>query len=484
MKAFAKLFYLILAVIMIASIVGCAPQATDTPAVPTSALPTDVPAEASAPTAEEPTEATGGESQEPVTIRYANWNLGTEAENNIQRQMITAYTDAHPWVTIEIVDMADPNNVGWEGVLTAYAAKGELPDVWMANDTPLYVKNGWLADLTDRLNADPDYQTVPQVLKEVMTYNGRILAIPGGIFVMGYWVNQDLFEAANLDAPTYGMDVETFFEDVKTITNVDKNLLGLHDQQSVVGWYPRSQDSELGWYSFDGTKMNYNSAAFKDAIARGAEMKPYTWLGLTDAQKSTFKSTDGWLLFSNQEGAVSWDGSWSLGYMVQNYPWNWDFIGSPGGGQVLVFDPFAISKTSTNIDAAYDFAKWMSFSVEGYKKRCELLKAMNSAPDIPISITPETLALFKTFVDKPGLNAALENLDQSPIESLAKVVPGYLDARWAGKPGIDVADKKDVAIGDVFDLALAGTVKFEDYSAQLETLANKILSDAQAGMPQ
>jgi multiple sugar transport system substrate-binding protein len=257
----------------------------------------------------------------------------------------------------------------------------------------------------------------------------------------------------------------------------------LHDQQSVVGWYPRSQDPNLGFYSFDGVNMNYNSAAFKAAIAKGYEMKPYTWLGLTDAQKATFKSTDGWLLFSNQEGAFNWDGSWSLGYMVQNYPWNWDFIGFPGGSQVMVFDPFGISKTTKNFDTAYDFAKWMTFSIEGYTKKCELLKAMKSAPDLPISITPETLALFKTFVDKPGLNAALANLDKSPIESLAKVIPGYIDARWNGKPGIDVGDTKDVSIGQMFDFALAGIIKYEDYSAQLETFANKILAAARALMP-
>ena len=38
---------------------------------------------------------------------------------------------------------------GWEANLTAYAAKGELPDVFMANNVPLYVQNGWLADLSE-----------------------------------------------------------------------------------------------------------------------------------------------------------------------------------------------------------------------------------------------------------------------------------------------------------------------------------------------
>ena len=475
MKKNFKLFGLVLAMIMIATAVGCGPKPTTEATPEPSEAPTE-PTETEAPVETE-------SAPEPVTIRYANWNLGTEEENNIQRQMIKAYTDDHPWVTIEIVDMADPNGVGWEGVLTAYAAKGELPDVWMANDTPLYVKNGWLYDLTDTLNADPDYATVPQVLKDVMTYNGRIVAIPAGIFMMGYWANLDLFEAANLDAPYYGMSVDEFFDSVAAITNVDKQVLGLNDQWSIPGWYPRLQDPNLGWFSFDGTHMNYNSAAFKAAMTKGVEVNPYTWYGITDAQKATFKTTEAWLLFSEQEVAYNWDGSWSMGYMEQNYPWNWDFIGFPGGSQVLVFDPFGISKTTENFDVAYDFAKWMTFSVEGFQKKCELLAAMNSAPDLPISITPETLALFKTFLDKPGLNAALANLDQSPIESLAKVIPGYIEARWEGKPGIAIGDNSDVKIGEMFDFALYGHIKYEDYSAQLETYANNILDDARAEMP-
>jgi ABC-type glycerol-3-phosphate transport system substrate-binding protein len=480
MKTLVKLFCFLLAV---ALLVGCAPKPTPVPVVPTAAptqAPTTAPTEApSAAPTEVPTQA----PPEPVTIRYANWNLGTEAENNINRQMIKAFTDAHPWVTVELVDMADPNGVGWEGVLTAYAAKGELPDVWMANDTSLYIKNDWLYDLTDTLNADPDYATVPQVLKDVMTYKGKIIAIPAGIFIMGYWANMDLFEAANLDAPYYGMSVDEFFQSVKDVTNIDKNVLGLNDQWSVPGWYPRTQDPNLGWFSFDGVNMNYNSAPFKAAIAKGYEMNPYTWYGLTDAQKATFKTTEAWLLYSNQEVAYNWDGSWSMGYMQQNYPWNWDFVGFPGGNQVMVFDPFGISKTTKNFETAYDFAKWMTFSIDGYKKKCELLKAMNSAPDLPISITPETLALFKTFLDKPGIMAALANLDKSPIESLAKVIPGYIDARWTGKPGIDVGDNKDVSIGQMFDFALQGMIKYEDYSAQLEQFANQILAKARESMP-
>src|SRR5690606_5205555 len=93
-------------------------------------------------------------AQDAVTIRYGTWNLGTEAENNVQRQLVAAYSEANPNVTIELVDMTGDG--GWEEKLTTMAARGELPDVFMANNTPYYVQNGWIADLTSMVQDDPD----------------------------------------------------------------------------------------------------------------------------------------------------------------------------------------------------------------------------------------------------------------------------------------------------------------------------------------
>ena len=68
------------------------------------------------------------------------------------------------------------------------------------------------------------------------------------------------------------------------------------------------------------------------------------------------------------------------------------------------------------------------------------------------------------------------------VESLAKAIPGYINARWEGKPGIDIGDQKDVNVGYMLGNAPLGIFKFEDYSAQLEEFANKQLADAAAAV--
>jgi len=464
MKTVSKLINFLIVATLLVSVLGCSapPQPTATPVPPTA---TAVP-------------PTATPEPQPVTLRYANWNLGTEEENNIQRQLVKAYTDLHPNVTVEFVDMSGEG--GWDAILTAYAAKGELPDVFMANNVPLYVQNGWLADLTDLTKSDADWQNVPQVLKDSFTYSGKVLGLPAAQFVMGYFVNKDLYEAANLDAPEYGVSVEDFFDAVTALNNVPQGILGLDEMEFVMGWYASTQDSNLKWFSFDGAKMNYNSAAFKAAVAKAGEMKAYTWQGLTDEQKTNFKSTGPWELFLNQEVGVRWDASWSVPNYVQTATFEWDFIGVPGGNQALVADVMVVSKTAANLQEAYNFAKWMTFSTEAYAKEAELARAMGSAPKMPVSVDEASIALYKEFVDMPGILTALDNLDNSMIESLAKIVPGYINARWEGKPGIDIGDDKDVNMWFMFNFANDGRYKYEDYAAKLEEFANQILADAAA----
>lgn len=418
-----------------------------------------------------------------VTLRYANWNVGTAEENNIQRQLIAAYMQAHPDVTIEFVDMSGDGR--WDEKLTNYAAKGALPDVFMADGMPLYIKNEWTADLTAMVADDADWKDVPQVLKDAVTHSGKVLGLPAAQFVLGYWINQDIFEAANLDAPVYGASLDDFLSAVQAVANVQKGVLGLNEMEPILGWYPSTQDSKLKWFGFDGSHMNYNSAAFKSAVAKATELLPDTWQGLTDDLKTNFKSKGPWELFLNQEVGAQWDGGWVVPDYAKKATFNWDFLGIPGGNQAMVTDIIVVSKTAPDMQAAYDFTKWMTFSKDGYAKEAELAKAASGVPSrMPVSVNADSINLYLSLVgEKAGLRKALENLTNSPIESLAKVVPGYINARWEGKPGIDIGDNKDVNMGFIFGNSASGMFKFEDYSAQLETFANKTIDDAIAQLP-
>jgi hypothetical protein len=128
------------------------------------------------------------------------------------------------------------------------------------------------------------------------------MGVPSAHFIMGYFVNQDLFEAANLDAPAYGFTVDEFKTAATELTDVNAGVLGLDENIALMGWYPNTVDPNLKWYSFDGEKMNYNSAAFKEGVALKGRMTAYTWQGLTEERSRTSR-----LLVA---GAVPEPGSW------------------------------------------------------------------------------------------------------------------------------------------------------------------------------
>ena len=245
-----------------------------------------------------------------------------------------------------------------------------------------------------------------------------------------------------------------------------------------MGWYANTQNPDLRWFSYDGEQMNYNAPAFKDAVEFAGEMKPYTWEGLTEEQMANFQSTNPGELYLNQEVGLRWDGGWAIPSYVENADFDWDFVGVPGGNQALVMDVMVVSQMAAYPDEAFEFARWMTYSPESYGREIELAQAAGTAPKMPVSVDEETLALYNDFVDMPGIEAALNNLDGSMVESLAKVVPGYIDARWEGKPGIDIGDEADVNMWYMFTFANDGQYKYEDYSAQLEQFANQILETA------
>jgi hypothetical protein len=102
---------------------------------------------------------------------------------------------------------------------------------------------------------------------------------------------------------------------------------------------------------------------------------------------------------------------------------------------------------------------------------------------MPVAIDEASLELYKEFVDnKPGVLAALNNLDNSLIESLAKAVPGYINARWEGKPGLTIGDQTDPNMWWMFWATMNNTYNYTDYSAQLETFANNLLDDAREAL--
>jgi multiple sugar transport system substrate-binding protein len=420
------------------------------------------------------------EKKEEVTIKYTNWNLGTEEENNLERQMIAAFEEKYPHINIEIDDSIDTKK--YVESLAAAASADSMPDVFMLSQVAQAVANDWVLDVNDLVADDEDYAKIADVVTESVTYSGKTRALPVAQHFFGYFVNKDLFNKANLDYPELGMTLDEFQNAIKSTTDVNAGVIGVLNPFSIPDWYPAAVSDSLGWFTYNEGKYDLDSKEFINGIKLTETLiqNNYSFETLSDEQKANFNGEnphDTWV----QGGvALKFDGSWALGGFSDTLDFEWDFAGVPGGRTFLTNDFMGISSTTEHPEEAYTFVKWMSFGKEGFLKRIELAdKAGTFVSSLPIINDQEVLDAYFERLEVPGIRLAFENLDNAVIEPF-KTTPGYVESRWQAPTGVAIGDNANATIGNIIDSAIRGQVKYEDYAKQVNELANKKYEEANA----
>ena len=414
---------------------------------------------------------TPDEPRDPVTIRYANWNLGPEEENNIERRMLQAFMDAHDWITVEIDDSITGN---WTEALALAAATGALPDVFMINDIPQNIISGWLMDITDMSMADPEFLRVPNAVRDAVTFGGRVYAVPFAQFMIGFYVNRDLFNALNLNPPTFGISPEDFFQAVRNTTDLNRPSVGVGQLFNMLEWYPGAMNPNLGHFTFDGTGYNIASPEMIEGMRIAQELTTggFTWNGLTETQREPFEADNDWLGFRTGEIAFSWDGTWSNENLSEIAEFDWDFISIPGGRPLVTIDITGIAATSNSSYEAYLLAKWMGHGDLGFSRRLQIAGDMGIlVGTLPFTNNSEILNRYWEGMNIPGLIAAYAQLDNALIDG-NKIVPGYAASRWGVHTGLAISHEDNVTANQAIEFSIQGFANFADIAAQVNTVIN------------
>jgi multiple sugar transport system substrate-binding protein len=413
--------------------------------------------------------------REPVTISYTNWNLGPEGYDNVERRLLQAFMDAHDWITV-VVDESIPGGGDWMENLSMAAAIGALPDVFMINNAPQKVINGWLHDITDLSQSDADFNRLPQAVRDATMYGGRVYSVPFAQFMQGYFVNKDLFNAFNLNPPAFGFSPDAFFQGIQQTTDLNRPSIGVNYTFHMALWYPAAMNSRLGFFTFDGTNYNLDSPEMIDAMRIAAELGTtgHTFAGLTDEQREAFDG--GWHgeVFRNGQMAFWFDGTWA-NLTRYDIGFDWDFIGIPGGRNIVVLDILGIAATTQHPYEAYLLARWMGHGDAGFQARMNISADMGqSVATLPLTNNQELLNQYwDSWGHRPGMIAAHAALDNAIIDG-GKIVPGHTAARYTTLTGLDVAGIENASIGDViFHIPRVGAPNFADHAAHLNRLANE-----------
>ncbi len=329
----------------------------------------------------------------PVTLTY--WHLWGGSRTALVDNLIADYTAIHPNVTIEAT-FTPPNEL-LKKVVQA-AGTGTLPDV-------VQIHSGWYQDLMPEMtltNLDDYLKADNIVIEDILVgaeasrsyYNGSVYSLPNvnagaqGLF----FYNKDLMKKAGMDpvadAPT---DWDSFLEVSKTLVEELND-----DQLNVIAWDPYQMAGQPATIIFsygagfptvsdDGKKSQFNDPGVL-ATARAFEEYVDTVYGKFGGYRailewnSRIAGADTGAAqvqaFINEGQAFYVSGSWTIG-QVKSGNENMDFgiiavpgFNGPHGATAKHGWSYALSGTSENKQAAYEFLKFITIDEDGNGAFC------------------------------------------------------------------------------------------------------------------
>jgi len=439
---------------------------------------------------------TATESHDPVTITYAAWNLGSVDNLNLERLMLDAFEDRYPWITVEVVERPKvPDTTGtsevdqnWNEFLAARATRGMLPDVYFTDSTETIIMNNWARNMADIAYDDPEFMNISADIREAANYGGKLMALPYAVYYFGYYINKDIFDLANSDAPVFDDTFAEFLLKIQDVAN--HNVSNGTGTGGVVGidrmleWYPSQLSDDLGWFTYDGNQVHLDGAEFEATLDLYQDLMTETGY-IVDAmapedQLAAFGTSNTW---EASQLAAFWNYTPIIGSMTE-YDFDVDFIGTPGTADThkipVVLDLMGISSQTDHPEEAYLLAKWMSFGKEGYQKRIEFSTSDDYEDLDPLNMTPlqpdkdlldAFFGIYDTFVE---LRKVVE-YDDYIIEP-NKYVPGYIKARWTRPYNVALV------MDDVFNYVRDGSLNYAEIKVQWNQFANEELTNAKAAV--
>ena len=448
----------------------------------------------------------GDSKTKKTVITYCNWNFGTEEDNNLTRRMVEAFNKQSDTYRIEIVSPV--SGVSYDEFLTTLASGGDLPDVFMVNSVPTTVINQWAYDLTDLAKADPEWNDIPEALRESITYNGHVYAIPSGQYYMGLFANLDLID----DYLKGGQSAEEVFypgnfttqkwiEVVKSMRKINvkdgSGVIGMNAVGDMINWLPGVLDKtgKVQHFIWDGHKFDFSNEALFDAFDIIADLGDANaqyvfeaipeFLGEGDDQQENrsliFGPGGAGDVFTNGQMGFIQEGSWAGAY--ENTSFNCMFTSYPDGKVVVASDYFCINKSTKNPEAAYEVAKFLTFGSTGARAMFDILDnnkdANLSLTCIPLNTQPDISSKWFSYIKMNGLQAVFEEVNKGNVTAIVegnKYVPGFLKARYNFETGISIPGVRSDAmlkIGDFIWETCNGNISINDF----KTYINQSLID-------
>lgn len=362
-----------------------------------------------------------------ITLEFPSWQAETEGFGDWWSELIAAYEEEHPNVTIDHYPIAFDNYV--DQLITRFSA-GDPPEIvhLPSRNFPEFAAQEWLVSLDDRL-ADTDVLDTWSPLQEEMVWQDQ----HQGVLLLGYgyvlYYNEQLLEDAGVEVPTTPQD---FLAAAEAITTGDTYGFGATTVQNPDNYTEASMfvvGNEGFWTDGSGTPTVTDPAVVEalDWFDQALEFAPE---GIQSQQRLE--------LFNNGQIGMLLDGPFLLPELdaapddvrenlkVAAPP----FPQVPGGVSNSIHMPSGLDDATA--DAVWDFIE-LATTPEWQQRYTELVQVPapreGSVTDAALEETPQ-LALFgqtteeavSIFPEEPELKSNFGELEQAVSELVVTLI--------------------------------------------------------------
>ena len=287
------------------------------------------------------------------------WNTPNGNCYEILDEAIAKFEESHPGVKVEYVSGIPAGDYSeW---LAGRIMMGTEPDLYfvLPEDFDLLVSSGALAQLDERITADPAFDTVvyyEPCLRSGQS-DGKQYALPHESVPTIMFVNKSLLEANGIPMPDKDWTWEDFYSICQQVTHVDARQYGVYGYS----WLDAMYSNGTSLFSEDGRSCYLAGEKVMEAIAFSKR--------LTDLNEGYTVS-----LRDFDEGRVAFCPLLYSEYRAyQPYPWRvkkysafeWDCVSMPAGASGASISEIhtmmlGISSRTRHEDLSWEFCKLLS----------------------------------------------------------------------------------------------------------------------------
>jgi multiple sugar transport system substrate-binding protein len=251
----------------------------------------------------------------------------------------------------------------------------------------------------------------------------------------------DFLDQKNIPYPKYNWSTKEFSDILAK--SKSKNTIGVLNANLLRETLPAQFNPKLGWATYSSGKYSFNTGEWVEAVnyVKEIDSKQLTFESFPpEDRKGKFTTDDSLVAFSEGKLAMIMDGTWQLNAIADgkiNFKYDFYPLPTKEGNEysrpAIVSDYLGVSSESANKRAAFEFAKWMSYSAQGYAKKLEiaskgeeLFGKKKVVLELPVTNSTESRDKWMQYnkYDIGGIKDMFKNIDKAFVDPM-KTVPGY-----------------------------------------------------------